>query len=1039
MTNPQREALAAIRFNWDETPEHIWSASPYHVDGLHERIEQRIRRGIQDADWSTGPSPIGLVLQGQKGVGKTHLVGWVRREVQRQKGYFFLVALNSGDSFWLDAVNALLEGLPHADDNDDSQLAVFLHRLCVRIGTSETVTKAITGKAPLNGEDLQIFMAGLRRLDSQVFRECGDTVRALALFASTSFENNIIGEDYLSGQEVQDDHGRQTWGIRRAVKPAHRIVQEVSRLLALTGPTVMAVDQFDTVVAKATKTPGKPEHDAEVDREIALIADGLMLLRERTRRTLSIVSCLPSTWKLLRDKAVDSVPDRFHEPLTVGRIIDAERAKAFVEAWLNVPYRVANFDPPYPTWPVAPEAFDNWDERSAREILKHISTHADVCLQSEIRELVSFDSHERPTTTTVPTLAKDPAYFAKLDARFAELRAVANVDQALDDKTEDEVMPGYLFAALRAWIIEVGNDDMTWEAESHREEPIVHAALSRVVDEDLDVKERWTFRAIAATSPVAALHRLRNARGSAAGHTSAQGRHLVLLRNIPWSKGVKTRSELDAFRKAGGLERTLSEDDLRTFSALEELLKSQSYELLEWLVSRRPASKSILLSDVLPAITPKRERLEATASAAATNDPSAVGKATDGSSQAKGTTISLGVDGAVPIDLETLRKHVVIFAGSGSGKTVLMRRIVEECALRGVSAIVLDSNNDLARLGDAWPSPPEQWVPGDDDRAREYLDNTEVVVWTPGRAAGRPLSFQPLPDFSSVLDDADELNLSIEAAVATLAPHAKVNGTTEKATRGKAVLREALNHYARSGARSLPGFVELLGDLPDGVSQLTSGYKLATDLAETLRAAMVNNPLLGGMGEPADPAVLLTPADGKRARISVISFVGLPSDEQRQGFVNQLQMEVFAWVKRNPARERPLGGLLVMDEAQMLAPSGSATASLYSTIVLASQARKYGLGLLFATQAPKGLHNQITGNATTQFFGKLNSPAQIAAAKEMASAKGGSVEEISALGVGHFYVTSENIGFRRMRSPFCLSHHPPSPLRDEEVLDRARR
>lgn len=58
--------------------------------------------------------------------------------------------------------------------------------------------------------------------------------------------------------------------------------------------------------------------------------------------------------------------------------------------------------------------------------------------------------------------------------------------------------------------------------------------------------------------------------------------------------------------------------------------------------------------------------------------------------------------------LDALRKHTAIFAGSGSGKTVLIRRIVEECALRGVSAIVLDPNNDLARLGDPWPL--QAWI-----------------------------------------------------------------------------------------------------------------------------------------------------------------------------------------------------------------------------------------------------------------------------------------------------------------------------------------
>jgi hypothetical protein len=324
--------------------------------------------------------------------------------------------------------------------------------------------------------------------------------------------------------------------------------------------------------------------------------------------------------------------------------------------------------------------------------------------------------------------------------------------------------------------------------------------------------------------------------------------------------------------------------------------------------------------------------------------------------------------------------------------------------------------------------------------AREYLANTDVVVWTPGRAAGRPLSFQPLPDFAGVLDDEDEFNQSVDAAVATLATYAMVNGTTQKARRAKAVLRQAMTHYARTGARSLPGFVDVLADLPDGVSNLAGATTIAADLAETLKAAMVNNPLLGGMGEPADPAVLLTPADGRRARVSVINFIGLPSEEQRQGFVNQLQMEVFAWIKRNPARDRPLGGLLVMDEAQLLAPSRNAAGpSLYSTIVLASQARKYGLGLLFATQAPKGLHNQVTGNATTQFFGRLQHQTQIAAANDLARAKGGTLEDIGGLGVGEFYVTSETGGFRRMRSPLCLSHHPPSPLRDEEVLERARR
>ena len=88
--------------------------------------------------------------------------------------------------------------------------------------------------------------------------------------------------------------------------------------------------------------------------------------------------------------------------------------------------------------------------------------------------------------------------------------------------------------------------------------------------------------------------------------------------------------------------------------------------------------------------------------------------------------------------LSALRKHTAIFAGSGSGKTVLIRRLVEECALRGVSSIVLDPNNDLSRMGSPWPEKPTGWNPADDARADAYFAGTEVLVWTPRRNSADP-------------------------------------------------------------------------------------------------------------------------------------------------------------------------------------------------------------------------------------------------------------------------------------------------------------
>jgi DNA helicase HerA-like ATPase len=169
----------------------------------------------------------------------------------------------------------------------------------------------------------------------------------------------------------------------------------------------------------------------------------------------------------------------------------------------------------------------------------------------------------------------------------------------------------------------------------------------------------------------------------------------------------------------------------------------------------------------------------------------------------------------------------------------------------------------------------------------------------------------------------------------------------------------------------------------------------------------------------------------------VISMIGLEGEAQRQRFISQLQMALFGWFKKHPARDVPLGGLLVMDEAQTIAPSGALTPSTHSTLALASQARKYGLGLIFATQAPRGLNNRIPGNASTQFYGRLNAPVQIQTAREIARGAGGDVADIGTLGIGQFYVGVGGEPFVKIQASMPLSNDG-GPLSPEEVLQRAR-
>jgi uncharacterized protein DUF87 len=1068
MNRYERRALEALRFDWAYTPEDVWRTSPHHVDGLHDEVLRSIAAGVRDADDSDGGSPIGLAIQGQRGAGKTHLLGTVREHVQAEGGYFFLVGLLDGNAFWESLASAMLEDLLREQTGPDlqRQLSVFLRRLCMRAGVPTGVQAAVLGDAPLSRHELTGFVSALRRLDGHVGLVSQDVAKAMVLYGSPDYQVQDLGYQFLLSMDEAEPGDRASWGLPQEPKPPQLVVRDISRLLALTGPSVIAVDQIDALIAVATKLPlkaGGSHEDGQDGVLLDRLADGLMSLRQITRRTLSIVACLPDSWILIKRRAVGTVPDRFREALQLHRIPDADIARTIIEKRFDTRFQKVQFDPPYPSWPVRPEAFGEARDFTPRGLLQRVDAHIQSCLRhGTIGELALLTGVESPNGE-VRDDETPRGDLAVLDARFEELRATADAAPALDPQQEDVAMPQLLAAALTAWIAERGDGGRAFAMDAPpSRKPALHARLRRDLDEATEDEQHWAVRAIASGNARAAQCRIRNACTMAGLRRGVRKRRVYLLRNAPWPSGRVMGEVVTAFTDAGGVTLSLDVDDLRTFAALKQLLAERDANLQAWLVARQPASGTSLLRTVLAdAVEPERanqpaharaqqpteQLLERTAVQTSERTPTAraIGRARVvelAVSGAEPPAIPLGVaiENQQPVwtSLESLRKHTAIFAGSGSGKTVLIRRLVEECALQGVSAIVLDPNNDLARLGEPWPDPPERWGPRDAAKAAEYMANTEVVIWTPRRDAGRPLSFQPLPDFQSVQDDPDELRAAIEAAVAALVPRAKLDGRSTKASHGQAMLYEAMWYFARQGGSDLKSFVDLLTDLPEGVGTLGKADRIAAEMADTLTAAMIIDPLFGGGAAPADPGMLLHPSAGKRARVSVISFVGLPSDDQRQSFVNQLQMALFAWIKRNPAGDRPLGGLFVMDEAQTFAPSGALTPCTESTLALATQARKYGLGLVFATQAPKGLHNRIPGNAATQFYGFLNSPTQIDAAKEMARAKGSSVMDISRLAAGHFYATGEGLPFQKVQVPFCLSHHPKSPLTTEEVIARAR-
>ncbi len=1025
----QLEALNAVSFRPHYTAADIWRDDVIHVDGIHTEAFEEVRRvfGLM----KRGAPYSNIVVEGASGTGKSHFLGRLRRGVTKGENVFVLIQLSSAREFWSSVAIAYADALFRDGVRRSTQLEFVLSALADRIGIKGNSKKALLA-GELSPALLQAAQDGLAKAfgRSPAVRPMITTGLALIMLNGTDPVYNDVANSIIQGLEPPEED--KTAALRLTRTHPREVVKGMDRVFGLAGKyTLVAIDQLDGLIA-LSKSSNRDDVQSVLDE----VSNGLMdLAEDNPDHTLIVLSCLPPTWTLVRERGIQSAWQRFGNRQQLRLIPSAAVGRSLIATYLASAYSKVRFKPPYPTWPVRPEAFDSAPEYSPRGLIQLTEQHIRKCRdRREISELREFGG----TVNESSAGAAAPKPDTNLDQRFAELRRNANTSSIMSPDGLEKTLPSLLRAGLESWIEEQEDARaFSLDAPPGQNAPL-HARLRQIIDENLEEEAHWSFRAVPQTHATSALTRLRSA-VTASG--LGEQRSLLIVRNVPWSGGAATREVIREFEAKGGVTVSLTEDDARCLFALEVLLKERPSGLENWLRHTKPATNTELFSRI-----PRSLRIS---EAITTSPPKAdipqhnekATPATNHSTAPSTDEISIGrsEDSGKPVSvrLEDLRRHVAIFAGSGSGKTVLIRRIIEECALKGVSSIVLDPNNDLARLGVAWPSAPTGWFDGDLERAAEYHRTVDVAVWTPKISAGRPLAFAPLSDLRAVAGDADEFEIALDNTVATLLPRAGLPSSGAKLAQGQAVLKQALRVYTETGGDGLTSFLNVLRALPEGTSQLSNAEKLASDMADTLYAATINDPLFGGSGTAVDPATLLTPPQGKRARISVISLVGLPADEQRQNFVSQLQMALFAWVKKNPAGDRPLGGLFVMDEAQTFAPSSGGTPCLASTLALASQARKYGLGLIFATQAPKGLHNRISGNATTQFFGFLNAPIQIEAAREMAIAKGGDVTGIAQLTKGQFFAASDGLAFQKIRSPMCLSHHPSSPLTQEEIIKLA--
>jgi hypothetical protein len=1077
------EALREINFDWTMHVRGIWTDSRFSSPKLNKALREDILgdfyRLIKSRE---GLSPLGRVILGPAGAGKTHFLGELRREIFSRSAGFVLVDMTDVNDFLETVVLGYLSSLrqPCGDGRTQSQAVYhllvdkFLEKVKVTIArkrvTREQFLKTLPGlkKKKL----LQLRNKIIEIIHKEYPREAGefiDVIRAFLLFNSHDFSDSDLGYLWLQGHRI-DGADRKAYGFGRDKGKHGEIIKGLSWLMNLRSPVLLALDQFDAIVAEHSLKCSDQPIDAVNDEQrrslavIETIAAGLMALRDMTFGTLTVGACLEATWEFIRTRALKSSTDRFKPPILLGPISKGEIAEKIIGSRMAEAYAAMDFTPPYSTWPIKPVAFDTAKELFPREILKRCDNFRQRCLNT--KTIVELESFLELVESGEGDLVSSDAN-GVFNRTFKDLFAKAPVRDVLHPDNEDDLLRSLILVACSCLIKETvvpDNVDVTVDTQfaggtAYR---TLHARVSVIYRDQGDRERHFCIRGLQKHNSRSFQARLKAAITESGMDSGFEFRHLLILRQGEPPSGNITLDLLNTFNSAGGSLAHLSENEVRSLWALSEMEKLKQPGFENWLAREKRVSKmghwELLLAWIAGeapkdmGALPAQPQPEKPSSSMATPQPAKPGITETASSMVENCPaqpripmdlpVGVRVVGtetaeAISIPIPALTKHTVILAGSGSGKTVLVKRLVEEAAIKGIPSIIIDCANDLARLSDSWPETPTAWGSQDVISAATYHKRADVVVWTPGREKGNPLVCESLPDISVLKGDPDELKQVLRMVWSSL----KVivaSGTSAAAQKRSGVLSSALEYYADKGWGDLNGFINLLSDLPEEAGGgITRSGKLAQEMADALKARVQTDPMLSQSGTALDPSVLFgLDGPGNKTRISVLSLVGLPDLESQHQFLNQLFINLFAWIKKNPATIR---GLLVIDEAKDFIPANRSTLCSQSIIRLCAQARKYGLGLVFATQEPKSIDHKVIANCLNQFYGRANSLAAIGAVREQIRLRGGTGEGIPTLVKGEFYLGTEVIKTPiKVRVPLCLSHHPANPLVEEEVLQRGQ-
>jgi hypothetical protein len=368
------------------------------------------------------------------------------------------------------------------------------------------------------------------------------------------------------------------------------------------------------------------------------------------------------------------------------------------------------------------------------------------------------------------------------------------------------------------------------------------------------------------------------------------------------------------------------------------------------------------------------------------------------------------LDNLLLYDSRDLVTHAVVVGMTGSGKTGLCIDLIEEAAIDGVPAILIDPKGDLANLLLTFPKLRGEdflpWVNADDaartgvtaqdyasqqaalwqkgladwaqsgERIQRLRDAADVVIYTPGSTAGVPVSI--LKSFSvppaEILEDSELFQERIATTVTSLLGLLDIQADPLQ-SREHILISTIIGQMWRQGQDlDLATLITQIQKPPVakiGVLDIESFYpsKDRFGLVMALNNLLASPTFSAWLeGVPLDIGQILHTSAGK-PRAAIFSVAHL-SDNERMFFVSMLLNQILGWMRGQPGTTS-LRALVYMDEIFGYFPPVANPPSKKPLLTLLKQARAFGVGVVLATQNPVDLDYKGLANTGTWFIGRL--------------------------------------------------------------------